>query len=439
MTHPVAQAAHKAFFHHNPCSFVPDIFRASSQFSFANTQQKRKAWPVISPRSLTSIRLFYAAYFAAMGLILPYFPVYLTDLGLNTFQVGIFVGILSATKIISPPLAGLLLEQQQTNTRKFLLLISMIATITVSGLLLDFNFWLLLTTITLFGLCWAAILPLTDGLSLIVSEISMMTYGRLRVWGSVGFVLASFAGGIILVGENIHFFPWMLTTLLLFTTIAAIGFPDLTQATIQATTIPRENHTNPSALAWLLFIGFCMQASHGAYYGFFSLYMIDAGYSGGEIGAFWVLGVVAEIVLMWYWSKSIQSLSPVIVFSVCLSLAAIRWLGTALTTDMLAILFLQLLHAASFAAFHLSAVAWVRRFSKTHRQTSGQGWYSSLGFGLGSAVGIMLCGWIVEQSSFSDAFFACTLLALLGLLAVAGLHQQMKRQAPTTSGESHES
>ncbi|MDQ6983803.1 MAG: MFS transporter [Ghiorsea sp.] len=377
---------------------------------------------MISNNALISIRLFYAAYFAAMGLILPYFPVYLTDLGLNTLWVGIFVGALAATKVIAPPLAGLLLEYRNTNTRTFLLITAGLSTLASALFIPQFDIGLMLTIVIVFGFFWAAILPLTDGLSLVVAEISVMSYGRLRVWGSIGFVLASFLGGLWLVGENIGLFPWILTALLILTTLAAIGFPDL--AGLSKDSSQHQSYQpNQKALIWLLIIGFCMQASHGAYYGFFSLYMLDVGYSGAEIGFFWILGVLAEIVLMWFWSKRIQATSPVLIFGICLTLAAVRWLGLSITTNILAIVVLQLLHAASFAAFHLSAVAWVRRFAKPHRKTSAQGWYSSIGFGLGSTLGIMLCGFIVEANGYQAAFLACTLMAILGLLAVVGLRQ----------------
>ena len=376
---------------------------------------------MISNRSLLSIRLFYAAYFAAMGLILPYFPVYLSNLGITTVWVGFLVGALAATKIIAPLLAGLLLEYKNTNTRTFLWLSAGLATLAAALLIPHWAQAWMLGIVLLFGFFWSAILPLTDGLSLVVSEISITSYGRLRVWGSVGFVIASLLGGMYLVGSSIALFPWILTGLLMLTTLAALGFPDLSQASNPNRQTMSE--PNRKALVWLLFVGFCMQASHGAYYGFFSLYMLDAGYSGGEIGFFWILGVLAEIILMWSFSQHIQSASPIRILSICLILAAMRWLGFALTTNLLAIILLQFLHAASFAAFHLSAVAWVRNFSPVQRQTSAQGWYSSIGFGLGSTLGIMICGMIVEARGYANAFYACTLIALLSLIAVWKLKQ----------------
>ncbi len=366
-----------------------------------------------------------------MGLLLPYFPVYLADLGFNELWVGIFIATLAAAKIFSPPLAGLFLEKYHINTRTFLCLAAGLATLFASLLMADLNLLSMFIIILCFGLFWAAILPLTDSLSLIVAEVSIIDYGRLRVWGSIGFVLASFLGGWYIVGDNIHVFPWFLCVLLLLTCLAAIAFPDINTlhqhpSQQQHITTPR----NPQALYWLLLTGFCMQASHGAYYGFFSLYMLDLGYSGSDIGLFWILGVLAEIILMWFWSKPIQRASPVLLLNICLILAAIRWLGLALSTSLAAIIVLQLLHAASFAAFHIAAVAWVRTFAGHAQQTSAQGWYSSLGFGLGSTVGILLCGYVAKEQGYASAFLWCSGMALLGVFAVWRLQQTLRKVTP---------
>jgi len=164
-----------------------------------------------------------------------------------------------------------------------------------------------------------------------------------------------------------------------------------------------------------------MQASHGAYYGFYSLYLVELGFQGWQIGAFWVLGVAAEIVLMWTCSRYLQNAAPARVLGVCLVLAALRWLGIGMAQYWLWLVLLQLLHAATFAAFHISAVTWVRRLAPASRHAAAQGWYSACGFGMGTTVGIMACGWISEQSGYTAAFFACSAVAMLGLLSSACL------------------
>ncbi len=373
----------------------------------------RYAARMVSTASLHHIRLFYAAYFAAMGLILPFFPVYLYQVGLDLVAVGLMTGLLASAKVIAPPLLGHWLDRGAHDARRFLVVASLVAALFA----LSFNavashvVWLAVV-VFLFGVLWSAILPLTDGLSVTVSEANFTDYGRLRVWGSIGFVLASLAGGAWLSGAQMMHFPWWLAALMLVTAVAASGFPFL----------PRQEAREEGgdgfsrALILLLAAGFVMQLSHGAYYGFFSLYLIDRGYAGWQIGAFWVLGVAAEIILMWRWSRSIQQAAPALVINICFMLAALRWAGIGFSTAMWFLALLQLLHAATFAAFHIVAVTWVKRLSSSSRHTAAQGWYSAMGFGLGNTVGIMACGVLVDRFGYAPAFYVCAVVALAGLL-----------------------
>ncbi len=369
---------------------------------------------MISVASLHSIRLFYAAYFATMGIILPFFPVYLAGRGMNTEAIGLFTGLLAISRVLAPPLAGRTLDHS-TDTSRFILVASLAAAMLALLLPWLLSSVMLALAVLAFGCLWAVVLPLTDGLSVAVSEADLVDYGRLRVWGSIGFVVASLAGGIWLAGGNQFRLPYWLAVTSLVTALAARGFP--ANALQQKRRSPRAKHFSSSFIR-LLLVSFLMQASHGAYYGFYSLYLLKAGYAGWMIGGFWVLGVAAEMVLMWKWSRPVGEAAPALVLSTCLFLASIRWLGIGLTQVWWLLALLQLLHAASFAAFHINAVTWVSRLSPHGRQASAQSWYSASGFGLGTALGIMACGWISSQSGISGfqmAFMACAAVALLGV------------------------
>jgi len=369
---------------------------------------------MVTAASLNRIRLFYAAYFAAMGLILPYFPVYLEQIGLGAVMIGVMTGLLAAAKVVAPPWLGHRLDRQSGEViRRFLVAASLLAA--VSALLIGVSHQLILLGLMtlLFGICWAVILPLTDGLSVSISEAALADYGRLRVWGSLGFVLASLAGGAWLMqGDQILALPVVLSLLMLTTALAARGFPRLQ---LPASLVNTEAPLFSRLFILLLSVTFLMQVSHGAYYGFFSLYLAAAGYSGWQIGLYWVIGVAAEIVLMWVWSRSLQQAAPAYLFAICMGLAALRWLGTGMTANMGWLFVLQLLHAASFAAFHVAAIAWVRRMTPASRHAAAQGWYSAAGFGLGSTIGIMGCGWVVAAFGYSPAFYTCAVIALLGV------------------------
>jgi len=370
---------------------------------------------MVSHKSLQHIRLFYGAYFAAMGVILPFFPVYLAGRGMDVAAIGVFTGLLSVAKVLAPPVVGHALDAHPRPAR-FILFASLAAGLLVFCFPWATSDWFLAALVLGFGCLWAAVLPLTDGLSVAVSEAALVDYGRLRVWGSIGFVVASLLGGLWLADSQAVDLPYWLAALMLLIAYSANGFPERHVGGGE-----QGPHTGMmrGGLIWLLLAGFVMQASHGAYYGFFSLYLLQAGYSGWQVGGFWVLGVLAEIVLMWRFSRPVAGAAPGMLLSVCLLLAALRWLGLGMTTGLAWLLLLQLLHAASFAAFHVNAVTWVQRLAPEHRRASAQGWYSAFGFGMGSAVGIMGCGWIATQAGgtadFSSAFFACAVVALLGI------------------------
>lgn len=367
---------------------------------------------MVTAHALNHIRLFYASYFAAMGLILPFFPVWLDGRGLDSVTIGLLTGLLALAKVIAPPWVGHQLDRRPTTEQhNFIVLASLLAAVSAAAFGWITHIWLLALLTLIFGMLWAAVLPLTDGLSVTVSEHELADYGRLRAWGSIGFVITSLAGGLWLVGPHIDTFPIMLALLMLVLAYAARGFPIL-----PVNTAARQSSAPFSAGFYLLLaISFLMQISHGAYYGFYSLYLANAGFSGFEIGLFWCIGVIAEIVLMWRWSRPIQQLAPSLIFIATLVLAALRWFGIGLTTDPLLLTFLQLLHAASFAAFHVAAITWVRRLAPESRHSTAQGLYSAAGFGLGSTIGIMGCGLLVDQFGYTAAFSTCAVAAIIAI------------------------
>ncbi|MDX8401661.1 MAG: MFS transporter [Mariprofundaceae bacterium] len=369
---------------------------------------------MVDAASLFRIRVFYAAYFAAMGLVLPFFPVFLAQRGMDAVAIGVMTGLLAVAKVIAPPWLGHWLDRRGGFAAKgFIVGACLLAALAALLLWPPLSPLLLAGVVLVFGVLWAAVLPMTDGISVAASEANLADYGRLRLWGSVGFVAASLAGGAWLTQRMDTGFPLALAGCMALTAWAAHGFPAMQDGG------PRQESPGggrfPPAFLALLAVSLFMQMSHGAYYGFFSLALAEAGYSGGWIGVWWVIGVGAEIVLMAVWTKPLQTMPPAPVFAACLTLAALRWLGLAWRLDPVWVAGMQILHAASFAAFHVAAVTWARRLAPASMQAAAQGWYSASGFGLGSAIGIMVCGWIVAGWGYSAAFRACAFVAIAAL------------------------
>ncbi|MDQ6957440.1 MAG: MFS transporter, partial [Mariprofundaceae bacterium] len=227
---------------------------------------------MVTSSSLQHIRVFYAAYFSAMGLILPFFPVYLASLGYSVVVIGMMTGLLAAAKVIAPPCSGYWLDVRGMAAGRFIVLASCLAALCVALFNVSSSYTpAFITIVLLFGMLWAAVLPLTDGLSIHVSEAALADYGRLRVWGSIGFVVTSLLGGVVFGEISLAWFPWFLVVLMLVMAFAGRGFPS-----IEHVEIPDMAYSGFSATLLLLFmVSFLMQLSHGAYYGFFSLYLLD--------------------------------------------------------------------------------------------------------------------------------------------------------------------
>jgi len=195
----------------------------------------------------------------------------------------------------------------------------------------------------------------------------------------------------------------------------AFHSPSLTVTPPQDQQTPSNKKKWSPALRRLMFAGLLMQCSHGAYYGFFSLYLLQLGYDHQSIASLWVVGVAAEIVLMAYGGTWLQRLPLHACLRVCFLLAALRWLGIAMVESLAWLIVFQLLHAASFAAFHVASITGISRISPAAQHITTQGWFAAMGFGLGGMLGIMLAGQVVGIVSIQAAFLLSALIALAGV------------------------
>jgi|UPI00036C1A4E PPP family 3-phenylpropionic acid transporter len=367
---------------------------------------------MIAYRTLHTARLFYFFYFAVMGLVLPFFPVYLASLQMEAFTIGFIIALISAARIFAPPLFGYCLEQRHYNPAIILCLSSLVAGIALLPLnniaiyLPIFGFLVLL-----FALLWSGMLAPAESLTIHLAEANQTHYSRIRLWGSVGFIVSSLLAGSYLAGEHIRILPWIMAALMLALALSSFAFihmPSLSQHHDDAP-LPYSQETRRLMLAGLL-----MQCSHGAYYAFFSLYLIQIGYQAQWISFFWVVAVGAEIMLMAWAGHWLQRCSLSLCLHICFVLAALRWLGIAYTEAWWWLLLWQLCHAATFGAFHISSITAINRMVAPSRQASAQGWLGAMTFGLGGMLGVMLAGWLVQVMDIRAALLSSSIIALLG-------------------------
>ena len=359
---------------------------------------------------------FYFFYFASLGALIPYWSLYLKSLGFGAAEIGNLMAILMATKIISPNIWGWVADH--TGRRMAIVrtgcLISMLAFV---GVFFSDSFIWLMLVMVVFSFFWNATLPQFEATTFSHLGEQTQRYSSIRLWGSIGFIAAVWGLGSVLEGVNISLLPMILLLLFAGIWLSSLIVPEEAAGHLSLDHEPLRKLLSRPEVVGLLLACFLMQASHGPYYTFFSIYLQDYGYSLSSIGALWALGVAAEVGIFLLMSRLVPLCGLRQLLLGSLLLAALRWLITALyPASMGMMVFAQCLHAASFGVYHAAAIHYIHTFFTGRHQGKGQALYSSLSFGAGGALGSFYSGYLFDGFGARSMFLVAMLLALSGFL-----------------------
>ena len=359
---------------------------------------------------------FYFSYFAALGALVPYWGLYLKDRGFSPVDIGQLMAILMATKVLAPNVWGWIADRSGQRM-PIVRLASLLAALIFGGIFWVRDFWGIALVMALFSFFWNASLPLVEAATFNHLGLRVGRYATIRLWGSIGFVVSvSALGPLVGVAGTA---PVPITVLGFYVAIwlSSLAVPD-------SPSHPR-HLASPSFGALLrrpeiaAFLVSCllMQASHGTYYAFFSIYLQDSGYSGTAIGALWAGGVLAEVLVFLRMHWILERFGARRVLLASLGLACLRWLLIGHFVDSpVSLLVAQLLHAATFGTFHASAIHLVHHYFPGRVQGRGQALYSSLSFGVGGAVGSLSGGYLWESAGPPASFGVASAFAAVGWL-----------------------
>ena len=335
---------------------------------------------------------FYLFYFATLGALVPYWGLYLQSIGFAPSEIGSLMALLMVTRIVAPNIWAWIADHRERRMR-VVRLASFLSVVAFAGVFAGRSFWWLAAVLLGFSFFWQASLPLLEVLVMNHTGARPGAYGRVRVWGSIGFIASVVALGPVVDARG----PWWVLPTIL-TLVLGIWLFSLVLPESEAR--GRAPHPEPLLKVILrpevlvfLTVCFLMQVSHGPYYTFYSIYLESYGYSKTLIGALWAFGVICEIgvFLLMPWILARANLRTVLLVSFLL--AAARWLLIGWFPQNLPILIAaQALHAATFGAFHAAGMQMVYRFFTGRHQHRGQAIYSSASFGIGGAVGSFYSG-----------------------------------------------
>ena len=360
---------------------------------------------------------FYFAYFALLGGVAPFLSLYFESLGFSPARIGELVAIPMLMRCIAPNLWGWLGDA----TGQRLLIVRVGALLTAlcfAGIFWRQDYWWLAAIMALHSFFWHAVLPQFEAITLAHLGSQSARYSQLRLWGSVGFILTVVLLGLLLQRAGMAVYPMAMFGIMLLIAVCSTLVPQPPRQPASAAVAGDgfvQRLRQPGVPAFFVAVAL-MQLSHGPYYTFLSIHLEALGYSRGLIGMLWALGVLAEIVLFMFMHRLLAWISLRQLLVVSFALAALRWLllGT-LAEEMLVLLFAQLLHAATFGAFHVASIHLVQQRFGERYQGQGQALYATLA-GIGGALGALCSGYAWAGMGPTLTFAAAALAAFVGML-----------------------
>ncbi|MDU4005011.1 3-phenylpropionate MFS transporter [Pluralibacter gergoviae] len=358
------------------------------------------------------LALSYFTYFFSYGIFLPFWSVWLAGVGLTPESIGILLGV----GLVARFLGSLLIAPRVTDPSR---LIRVLRGLALLSLLFVLAFWLdtrfasLMIVMIGFNLFFSPLVPLTDALANTWQKQITMDYGRVRLWGSVAFVIGS-----ALVGKLVSLYDYQAILALLSLSIASMLLGMLITPSVMPQGEARQQASAGwrawRALAqenWRFLACVCLlQGAHAAYYGFSAIYWQEAGYSASAVGYLWSLGVVAEVIIFAVSKKVFSRFSARDLLLLSCLCGVVRWGIMGWTTALPWLLVAQVLHCGTFTVCHLAAMRYIaaRRGSEVIRL---QAVYSAVAMGGSIAIMTVFAGFLY-QHLHHGVFWGMALVAL---------------------------
>lgn len=359
---------------------------------------------------------FYFFFFATLGALLPYWGWYLQSLGYSSLQIGQMMAVIMATKIVSPNVWGWIADH--TGRRMAVVRIgTLLAVFTFAGVFLAPGFGWLLLVMLAYSFFWNAALPQFEANTFNHLGRDAHRYSSIRLWGSVGFIVTVAGLGMLFDVTGPGLLPHAMLLLLAGIWLSSLSVPEQPGGHPVREHEPLGRVLARPAVVGLLLACFLMQASHGPYYTFFTIYMGEQGYSGTVTGQLWALGVIAEVGVFLVMHRLVPRFGLHRLLMASLALASLRWVMIGLFPGSLPLLVLaQTLHAASFGVYHAAAIQLIHNHFTGPNQGRGQALYSSLSFGAGGAVGGLYSGMAWDGLGSTATFLTAAAASTLALV-----------------------
>ena len=366
---------------------------------------------------------FFFLYFAYVGLVSPYASLFFLDRGFNVIEIAVLMSMLQITRIVGPFSWGWLSDYLSNRVGIIRFCACLAALVFVCIFFLNsymaFFVWMFVLHTIL-----SSLMPLGESATvhaLFKDNSFDKRYGRLRLWGSIGFIAMVLVAGELFQRKGIEIYP--IIGMIVLSLLALITFL-LHEPKMERRKMVKGELLvvlfNPD-VRWFLLSGFFMIFAHAALYVFYSLYLSNLGYNKFQIGLFWALGVFAEVIFFYFQSKVLSRLDAEVVLQASFGVGVVRFALIALYPLTPVLIFAQILHAGTFAAHHSAATKLLQRWFTGPLQARGQALMATISYGLGGTLGGLCAGWIWDAFQPRDAFVMSALACGLAGMAIQKL------------------
>ncbi|EKC5018097.1 3-phenylpropionate MFS transporter [Salmonella enterica subsp. enterica] len=354
------------------------------------------------------LALSYFTYFFSYGIFLPFWSVWLKGLGLTPETIGLLLGV----GLVARFLGSLLIAPRVSDPSRLISALRVLALFALAFWAGTHVAWLMVVMVG-FNLFFSPLVPLTDALANTWQKQITLDYGRVRLWGSIAFVIGS-----ALTGKLVSLYDYQAILALLTLGVASMLLGMLLRPSVppQGESRQQESAGWPAwrtlvAQSWRFLACVCLlQGAHAAYYGFSAIYWQGAGYSASAVGYLWSLGVVAEVIIFALSKKLFRRFSArdlLLLSAVC---GMVRWGLMGWSTALPWLIVIQILHCGTFTVCHLAAMRYIaaRQGSEVIRL---QAVYSAVAMGGSIAIMTVFAGFLYQHLG-GGVFWIMALVAL---------------------------
>ena len=339
---------------------------------------------------------FYFFYFAFVGAISPFWGLYLQSLTFSAVEIGVLMSLLQVMRIFAPNIWGHLADR--SGRRPAIVQIAAFGSaLAFAGVFFGSGFWWLFAVMATVSFFWSASLPLVEAMTLSHLGDRIDAYGRIRLWGSIGFIVMVVGLGYAFDTVSIAWLPWAVLAVMLGIAAFARVIPEAEILAHTGDHQPLREVVRRPEVAALLAACLLMAVTHGPYYTFYSIYLVDHGYDKSTVGWLWALGVLCEIGIFLVIPRIFSRVTPRTLILASFALAVLRFLLIAWGVESAWVVWgAQTLHAFTFGTYHAAAVALIHQHFRGRHQARGQALYTSISYGVGGTIGGLASGFTWE-------------------------------------------